>query len=167
MTTVLGIVAILSLHPRLTISLWWQRRRRERNPGLNTVSEARNYAQVLHVAVPGETTAMLHHTKELTVPRLRTTPLVIEMVRTETAPWDYSTPIYDSLMEDWPALLRAMRTPTQEFEVLVAPLTSGWCDSCRSGRDGERRHQSCPGCGCPCLATEALIGRPSDVVGVA
>jgi hypothetical protein len=32
-----------------------------------------------------------------------------------------------------------------------------WCDSCRVGRDGERRHWSCRGCGCGCT-TAAGVG---------
>jgi hypothetical protein len=64
------------------------------------------------------------------------------------------------------AQLRARRarpdwdTPTAEFHMIVGQLyTTGeyqelirrWmCTSCEVGRDGERKHQSCTGCSCPC-----------------
>jgi hypothetical protein len=51
-------------------------------------------------------------------------------------------------------------TPTAEFHMIVGQifttaeyqaLVRRWmCTSCDVGRDGERRHQSCTGCSCPC-----------------
>jgi hypothetical protein len=66
--------------------------------------------------------------------------------------------------------LRALREPTGEFDVLVrANWDTGerealsWrCDVCRGVvAEGERPHDHCQGCGCPCTTAEpALIGRP-------
>jgi hypothetical protein len=47
---------------------------------------------------------------------------------------------------------RILRQPTEAFNEIIEaswPITD-WCDSCRVGWDGERHHQSCPGCPCPC-----------------
>lgn len=63
---------------------------------------------------------------------------------------------------------RALREPTDAFDAIIA---YGWdtgerealawrCGSCTVGRERERRHQSCPGCGCPCRAPQVMIGRP-------
>jgi hypothetical protein len=64
--------------------------------------------------------------------------------------------------------VRALREPTGEFQTLVsANWDTGerealvWrCDVCRGVvADGERPHDHCEGCGCPCRLP-ALIGRP-------
>jgi hypothetical protein len=67
----------------------------------------------------------------------------------------------------WPVLAAklgcpARRSDTLEFARIIAPITDHWCDSCRLGRDRERRHQSCPGCACPCQSPAVLIGRPPN-----
>lgn len=42
-------------------------------------------------------------------------------------------------------------TPTQEFDRIMAVEFEDWrCESCLTGRDGERQHQSCASCSCPC-----------------
>jgi len=58
---------------------------------------------------------------------------------------------------------RALEEPTQAFERIIAHSWSAdelqtdaadWrCTSCQTGRDGERTHQSCAGCSCPCSLT--------------
>jgi hypothetical protein len=61
---------------------------------------------------------------------------------------------------------RALRIPTAEWELLVAPLTADWCESCRGVvADGESPHLFCPGCACPCRHPEMLIGRPPQMAG--
>lgn len=66
----------------------------------------------------------------------------------------YSTPIFDVLAEEWPALyarrLRALRWPTSEIEIQWRGLTSvlelDWlCAACESAC-----HADCPGCSCSC-----------------
>lgn len=48
---------------------------------------------------------------------------VVEPVRTETPVWDMNTPIFDALVRDRQARIAALRTPTREFNVIVA---NGW-----------------------------------------
>lgn len=76
---------------------------------------------------------------------------------------DEPTPIFDALNREFPNLLaarrRALRQETIEmratFADIVSRLEIEWlCQSCDAGRDGERQHQSCAGCPCPC----AMVG---------
>jgi hypothetical protein len=52
---------------------------------------------------------------------------------------------------------RALEEPTHAFDLIIAHSWSAdWrCTSCQTGRDGERTHQSCAGCSCPCSLTPA------------
>lgn len=123
-------------------TLWLLRRRRRRQPGLNTAADADAFVDELHAAAaetgpPVTPTPLQHNESTWWMPQARTTPLVAEltretrniqmtMTRTETV-WDMGTPIYDSVVADLQqrrALAerrrRALEDPTSEFRQIVS-----------------------------------------------
>jgi hypothetical protein len=81
----------------------------------------------------------------------------------------------------WPDLQRklagerALKTPTDTFDALVEfnwdtgerEALSWRCDVCRGVvAEGERPHDHCQGCGCPCTTAEMLIGQPGMVMAL-
>lgn len=179
----IGIVlyfVLVALLARIFIedTLWLLRRRRSREPGLNTVADADRYvaeirtdrgpedgenaAGWVHIRRsdrgPGRLTPLVHDETDMHTPRLRTTPLVLGLksepvkpVRTEPVFSVERTPIYDELCRDVRARRRALRWPTVEMRTLFDALVEKWrCSHCDSGDCAP-----CPGCSCECRLVAA------------
>lgn len=160
------ILFAVALRQWLEDHMWLRARKREREPGLNSLADAEVFVADLRTQVwaselgfgQSKPAPLEHNETDLRVPRARTTPLVASLrpapvvpVRSEPVFASAGTPIFDELVRDLRVRRRALRMATQEVRVLFDALVEKWrCSHCTE--DGCR---GCPGCSCACKLVAA------------
>lgn len=155
----------VALRQWLEDHLWLRARKREREPGLNSLADAEVFVAEMRTEVWASelarprsktvgVTPLEHDGLDLRVPRARTTPLVASLRPEPVAPVRYSepvfslagTPIFDGLVADLKARRRALRQPTAEMRRVFDALVERWlCTHCEF-----EACNGCPGCSCGC-----------------
>lgn len=152
----------VALRQWLEDHVWLRARKREREPGLNSLADADVFVADLRTQVwaselgfgQSKPAPLQHNETDLWVPRARTTPLVASLRPEPVAPVRYSepvfslagTPIYDQLCADLKARRRALRQPTAEMRRVFDALVERWlCTHCEF-----ESCNGCPGCSCGC-----------------